>query len=135
MSSVLSEDLNNITLEEINIINTNVSRVGLEVDSFKGLNKPLCSMSKLFDRGYESHLSQGVNQKFKVPEGFSGLFNPSNGERIPLFREKDGLWYVYYVAATNSTEARKLIKQGRIRKIICGTLGQQYLLWGLIMRT
>ena len=35
MSNVLSEDLNNIILEEINIINTNVSRVGLEVDSFK----------------------------------------------------------------------------------------------------
>ena len=58
MASVMSEDLNNIILEEINIIhdNTNVSRVGLEVDSFKGLNKPLCSMSKLFDRGYECHL-------------------------------------------------------------------------------
>lgn len=123
MASVLSEDLNNIILEEINIIhdNTNVSRVGLEVDSFKGLNKPLCSMSKLFDRGYEGHLSHGVSQKFKAPEGFTGLFNPSNGEKIPLFREADGLWYVYYVAASNSTEARKLIKQGKIRKIMWDT--------------
>ena len=53
--------------------------------------------------------------------GVKGLFNPSNGEKIPLFREKDGLWYVYYVAATNSTEARKLIKQGRIKKIMWDT--------------
>ena len=100
-----TEDLSKIKMEEITLNNSNIARIGLEVDSFKNLNKPLCSMSKLFDRGYESYLSQGKIRKFKPPENFTGIFNPSNGDCIPLFRERDKLWYIYYVAAPNATEA------------------------------
>ena len=116
-----TEDLSKIKMEEITLNNSNIARIGLEVDSFKNLNKPLCSMSKLFDRGYESYLSQGKIRKFKPPENFTGIFNPSNGDCIPLFRERDKLWYIYYVAAPNATEARKLIKQGKIERIMWDT--------------
>ena len=69
-----TEDLSKIKMEEITLNNSNIARIGLEVDSFKNLNKPLCSMSKLFDRGYESYLSQGKIRKFKPPENFTGIF-------------------------------------------------------------
>ena len=89
---MLTEDLSKLKMEEITPSDSSkVTRVGL------------------FDPS---------SQKFKPPEGFTGLFDPSNGDKIPLFREKDGLWYIYYVAAANSTEARKLIKQGKVEKIM-----------------
>ena len=121
IANMSTEDLSKIKMEEITLNNSNIARIGLEVDSFKNLNKPLCSMSKLFDRGYESYLSQGKIRKFKPPENFTGIFNPSNGDCIPLFRERDKLWYIYYVAAPNATEARKLIKQGKIERIMWDT--------------
>ena len=45
------------------------------------------------------------------PVGFTGIFDPSNGDMVPLYRESDGFWYMYYVTAANSTEARKLISR------------------------
>ena len=82
IANMSTEDLSKIKMEEITLNNSNIARIGLEVDSFKNLNKPLCSMSKLFDRGYESYLSQGKIRKFKPPENFTGIFNPSNGDCI-----------------------------------------------------
>ena len=52
-------------------------------------------MSKLFDRGYESYLSQGKIRKFKPPENFTGIFNPSNGDCIPLFMKSKGYGAIY----------------------------------------
>ena len=45
----------------------------------------------------------------------------SNGDMIPLFHETDGFWYMYYVTAPNSTEARKLIGRGKILKMLFDT--------------
>ena len=61
----------------------------------KDLNGPLCSFIKLYDRELECYLTQGKKQKFKPPDGFTGVFDPSNGDMIPLFREADGFWYMY----------------------------------------
>ena len=118
MSAETRECLN---VQEINLSNSNITKFSIEVDSFKDLNKPLCSFTKIYDRGLECYLTQGKKQKFKPPDGFTGIFDPSNGDMIPLFREADGFWYVYYVTAPNSTEARKLIGQGKILKMLFDT--------------
>ena len=109
MSTEKRECLN---VQEINLSNSNITKFSIEVDSFKDLNKPLCSFTKLYDRGLECYLTQGKKQKFKPPDGFTGIFDPNNGDMIPLFRGADGFWYMYYVTAQNSTAARKLIDQG-----------------------
>ena len=54
-------------------------------------------------------------------DGFSGIFDPSNGDMVPLYREPDGFWYMYYVTAANSTEARKLISKGKLFKMLFDT--------------
>ena len=118
MSTEKRECLN---IQEINLGNSNITKFSIEVDSFKDLNKPLCSFSKLYDRGLECYLTQGKKQKFKPPDGFSGIFDPSNGDMVPLYREPDGFWYMYYVTAANSTEARKLISQGKLFKMLFDT--------------
>ena len=94
MSAEKRECLN---IQEINLGNSNITKFSIEVDSFKDLNKPLCSFSKLYDRGLECYLTQGKKQKFKPPDGFSGIFDPSNGDMVPLhvYREPDGFWYMY----------------------------------------
>ena len=61
-----------LNIQEINLGNSNITKFSIEVDSFKDLNKPLCSFSKLYDRGLECYLTQGKKQKFKPPNGFIG---------------------------------------------------------------
>ena len=40
---------------------------------------------------------------------------------IPLFRETDKFWYMYYVTAPNSTATRKLIGQGKVSRMLFDT--------------
>ena len=63
-------------LQEVNLGNSNITKFIIEVDSFKDLNKLLlvCSFTKLYDRGLECYLTQGKKQKFKPPDGFTGIF-------------------------------------------------------------
>ncbi len=70
-----------VNIQEINLGNSNITKFSIEVDSFKDLNKPLCSFSRLYDRGLECYLTQGKKQKFKSPDGFTWIFDPSNGRR------------------------------------------------------
>jgi hypothetical protein len=97
------------------------------MDTMPNLNKTLCSGTKLFDSGYDLHFVHNSKPLFQVPDGFTGAFNPKTGASIPVFKEKDGFWYIHYVLASDEKGAKRELKQKNVQKMLLDT-GANYTL-------
>ena len=86
------------------------------------LNTSLCGFTKMYeDQGYDLHIVHANKPKFTAPPGFTGAFHPQTGAMVPMFKEKDGFWYLYYVVAQNAKEAYDRIRAGNVLKMLLDT--------------
>jgi hypothetical protein len=91
--------------------NAHLVDIKMIMDTMPNLNKTLCSGTKLYDSGYDLHFVHPSKPLYRVPDGFTGAFNPKTGASIPVFKEKDGFWYIHYVLALDEKGAKRELKQ------------------------
>ena len=85
------------------------------------------------DQGYDLHIVHANKPKFTAPPGFTGAFHPQTGAMVPMFKEKDGFWYLYYVVAQNAKEAYDRIRAGNDSEIC--SIGEICSIWSLELPT
>ena len=99
-----------------------ISEFTINMHTMPKLNTSLCGFTKMYeDQGYDLHIVHTNKPKFTAPPGFTGAFHPQTGAMVPMFKEKDGFWYLYYVVAQNAKEAYDRIRAGNVLKMLLDT--------------
>ena len=108
-------------LAEINLADVQLLDINMLMDTMPNVNKTLCSGTKLYDNGFDLHFVHPGKPMHQVPEGFTGAFNPKTGASIPVFKEGNGFWYIYYVMAHDQGEGAKEIAKGNVHRMLLDT--------------
>ena len=108
-------------LAEINLADVQLLDINMLMDTMPNVNKTLCSGTKLYDNGFDLHFVHPGKPMHQVPEGFTGAFNPKTGASIPVFKEGNGFWYIYYVMAHDQGGGAKEVAKGNVHRMLLDT--------------